>query len=211
MAEGKRVYRSALRAAQAERTRTAVLDAATRCFVGRGYARTTMRDIAMAADVAVQTVFAQGSKASLLLAAVDRALVGDDDVAPLLQRELFQRLFEATDRAATLAVFREITRVYVPQTGPIMKAFAAAAAVDDEIAAAWSVYGRRRYQDSHGLLGAFEPWLRPDLGLDRATDIMWGAFGHETAAALIDERGWTVDEYADWLVETLERVLLVPG
>src|SRR3954462_14060201 len=133
MVEGKRVYRSALRAAQAERTRTAVVAAAARGFVEHGYARTTIRDLAQAADVAVQTVFAQGSKAALLLAAVDHAVVGDDEDAPLLQRDLFRRLFAAADLDEKLAVYREIARVYVPQTGPMMKAFAAAAAVDEEI------------------------------------------------------------------------------
>ena len=45
-----------------------MLDAAGRCFVDKGYAGTTMRDVADAAGVSVQTVFGQGSKASLLLA-----------------------------------------------------------------------------------------------------------------------------------------------
>jgi AcrR family transcriptional regulator len=205
--EGKRVYRSALRAAQAERTRSAVVDAATRCFVERGYARTTMRDIAQAADVAVQTVFAQGSKASLLLAAVDRAVVGDDEDAPLLQRELFSRLFAAPDLHEKLAVFREIARVYVPQTGPMMKAFAAAAAVDEEIATAYADYAGRRFSDSRGLLGTFEPWLRPGLSLDQATEIFWAVFSHETAEALVTDRGWTVEQYADWQVDALQRLL----
>jgi AcrR family transcriptional regulator len=62
-----------LRAEQAQRTRAGVLEAAGRCFVARGYAGTTMRDIAEAAGVSVQTVFGQGSKAALLLASVDRA------------------------------------------------------------------------------------------------------------------------------------------
>jgi AcrR family transcriptional regulator len=208
--EGKRAYRSALRTAQAERTRAAVVAAATRCFVEHGYARTTMRDIAQTAGVALQTVFAQGSKASLLLAAVDRGLVGDDEQAPLLQRDLFRRLFAADDLDEKLAVFREITRVYVPQTGPIMQAFAAAAAMDDEIAVAYAEYSRRRYQDSRGMLGAFEPWLRPDLDVDRATEIFWAVFSHETAAALIGGRGWSIVQYADWLADTLERLLLGP-
>jgi AcrR family transcriptional regulator len=208
--EGKRVYRSALRAAQAERTRSAVVAAATRCFIERGYARTTMRDIAQAAEVAVQTVFAQGSKASLLLAAVDRGVVGDDDEAPLLQRDLFRRLFAADDLDEKLATFREISLVYVPQTGPIMTAFAAAAAVDEEIAAAYADYAGRRFSDSRGVIGAFEPWLRPDLDPDRATEIFWAVFSHETAEALVTERGWTVEEYADWQIDTLQRLLLRP-
>jgi AcrR family transcriptional regulator len=206
--DGKRVYRSALRSALAERTRSAVVSAAARCFVERGYARTTMRDIAQAAEVAVQTVFAQGSKASLLLAAVDRAVVGDDQEAPLLQRDLFRRLSAEDDLDAKLATFREIARVYTPQTGPIMKAFAAAAAVDEEIATAYAEYAGRRFADSRGLLRAFEPWLREDLDLDHATEIFWAVFSHETAEALVSDRGWTADQFADWEVDALQRLLL---
>ena len=99
MAEGKRVYNSPLRAEQALRTRAAVLDAAGRRFLGQGYAATTMKDVAAAAGVSVQTVFGQGGKAALLLACVDRALVGDDEQAPLARRELFRRVVETPDRS----------------------------------------------------------------------------------------------------------------
>src|SRR6478672_11318927 len=99
MTEGKRVYNSPLRAEQAQRTRTAVLDAAGRCFLDKGYAATTMKDVAAEAGVSVQTVFGQGSKAALLLACVDRAVVGDDEEAPLLAREGMVRLISSRDRA----------------------------------------------------------------------------------------------------------------
>jgi hypothetical protein len=42
-----------------------------------------MKDIAAEAGVSVQTVFSQGGKAALLLACVDRAVVGDDEEVPL--------------------------------------------------------------------------------------------------------------------------------
>jgi len=202
------VYRSALRAEQAQRTRAAVLDAAARCFLERGYAGTTMRDIAATAGVAVQTAFAQGSKAALLLACVDRTLAGDDEAAPLLERDVFRRLLSTPDLADKLAVFREITLHYVPRTAPVMRAFASAAAVDPEIASAWVEYGRRRYADNRALVGSFTPWLRADLDLDRATDVFWTVFSHETADALIGGRGWTVAQFAEWLVDTFQRLLL---
>jgi len=206
--EGKRVYRSELRAEQAERTRVAVLDAASRCFLERGYAGTTMRDVAQAAGVSVQTVFGQGGKAALLLACVDRAVVGDDEAVPFAQRELFVRLVSSTDRADKLAAARDMAATYVPMTVPMIGVFADAAAGDAEIAESWAEYERRRFQDARVLIASFEPELREGLDVDRATEIFWGVFSHAPALKLIRERGWTVDEYADFLVEAVDRLLL---
>jgi AcrR family transcriptional regulator len=208
MTEGKRVYNSPLRAEQAQRTRAAVLDGATRCFLGKGYAATTMKDIAAQAGVSVQTVFGQGGKASLLLACVDRAVVGDDEERPLLQREVFVRPMEAADRAGKLAALRELVLNYVPQTVPMIQVFAAAAAGDAEIAEAWAEYERRRLADQRVLVSTFEPWLREGLSVDRAAEMGWGLFTHEPVANLMGVRGWSLEEYADFLVDAIERLLL---
>ena len=75
----KTPYRSQLRAEQAAATRELVLDAATRLFVERGYAATSIDAIAEAAGVGRSTVFAAaGGKSWLLKTAYDRAIVGDD-------------------------------------------------------------------------------------------------------------------------------------
>jgi AcrR family transcriptional regulator len=186
----------------------AVLDAAARCFLAKGYASTTMRDVAAEAGVSAQTVFGQGSKASLLLACVDRAVVGDDEQAPLSQREPFLRLVEAPDRAGKLAAVRELVLQYVAGSVPMLRVFAAAAASDPEIAEAWAEYERRRLQDQRVMIGSFEPWLRDGLDADRATEIAWGLFTHETAGNLVRDRGWSVEQYADFLVDAVERLLL---
>ena len=61
--EGRRPYRSARRQQQAAQTRALVLAAATSLFADRGWSSTGMRDIAKAAGVAVETVYASfGSK-----------------------------------------------------------------------------------------------------------------------------------------------------
>lgn len=208
MTEGKRVYRSSLRAEQARQTRAGVLDAAGRCFLERGYAATTMKDVAAAAGVSVPTVFAQGSKATLLLACVDRAVVGDDEEAPLSQRGLFVAVVEATDLAQKLAATRELARRFLPQTIPMITVFAAAAAGDPEIAEAWAEYERRRLADQRVLIGSFQPWLREGLDPDRAAEIIWGVFGHEPVGNLVRVRGWSVDQYADFLVDAVDRLLL---
>jgi AcrR family transcriptional regulator len=208
VAEGKRVYRSELRAEQARRTRAAVLDAAGRSFVERGYAGTTMRDIADAAGVSVQTVFGQGSKAALLLACLDRAVVGDDESDPLMTRGPVVRMLAAQDKGEKLQIMRELAVRTVPATAPIHRAFASAAAVDPELAAAWNEYERRRYQDYRAVIESFVPWLREEFDVGRAADVFWAVFSDATADAFIEARGWTLDEYADWLVDAFDRMLL---
>jgi AcrR family transcriptional regulator len=208
MTEGKRVYRSPLREEQARRTRAAVLDAAGACFLESGYAATTMRDVATRAEVSVQTVFGQGSKASLLLACVDRAVVGDDEAVAFAEREPFVRFVTAPDLDDKLDALREITRRHVPQTLPMIWAFADAAAGDPEIAQAWAEYEQRRRTDVRALVGALEPWLRSDLDVERATDIYWAFFSDAPARSLIRGLGWTVEQIADLLTDALRRLLL---
>ena len=79
----RREYRSPRRQQQAAETRAAVLEAATRLFGERGWAGTGMREVAREAGVSVETVYAGfGSKSDLLMAAIDVAVVGDDEPVP---------------------------------------------------------------------------------------------------------------------------------
>ncbi len=56
-----------VRARQAQRTRDEILGAARRLFAERGYAKTSVRDIAEAAGVSAQTVYDSiGSKQALV-------------------------------------------------------------------------------------------------------------------------------------------------
>ncbi len=67
-----------------------MLEAATELFGQKGWVGTGMRDVARAAGVAVETVYANfGSKPELLLAAIDVAVVGDAQPIPLGERPEF--------------------------------------------------------------------------------------------------------------------------
>src|SRR6201993_5421858 len=93
----KNPYRSQLRTEQAAGTRRLVLDAATRLFVERGYARTSIDAIAEAAGVGRSTVFAAaGGKPWLLKTAHDRAVVGDDEQVPFAERPEARKPFAMT-------------------------------------------------------------------------------------------------------------------
>lgn len=201
-----RTYRSALREEQARRTRAAVLDAATRCFLREGYAGTTMKAIAAEAGVSAQTVFTQGVKSALLLAAVDRSLVGDDEEVPLARRENYQRMLAEQDRVRKLARVREVALDILPQAGPMLWVFREAAGGDPDLAAAWAEYERRRYADYHALIESFGPLLRLDV--DRTADVYWSVASFEVLDKFLRGREWAPEDFADWLVEFIDRMLL---
>jgi hypothetical protein len=123
--EGQRVHRSAL---PAERTHRAVLDAAGRRFQERGYAGTTMRGVAAAAGSPCPPSSRRGPRRRCC-------------------SELLQRLLTSTDLGEELQSLREISLRHVLSNEAAMRLLAHAAAVEPELAAAWTEYGRRRYAD----------------------------------------------------------------
>ena len=205
-APASRPYRSSLREEQARRTRAAVLDAAGRCFVDAGWAATTMRDIARAAGVSVETVYAQGSKAALLLAVVDRTLTGDDEPVPVRDRPGARALLEETDAARRFARLGQLVTAWLGPALPVLQAFRNAATNDPAVAAAYAEYEQRRLADVTGLLEGLT--LRPGLTTASAADVLWTLLGTDFPTLLVDGRGWTVEAYAAWLVDALERLLL---
>jgi len=102
--ETRRSYHSPRRVLQAAQTRADVLRAATELFSERGWAATGVRDIARAAGVSVKTVHANfRTKGELLTAAIDVAVVGDEEPVPLDQRPEFIALGLGTRQDRTRA------------------------------------------------------------------------------------------------------------
>jgi AcrR family transcriptional regulator len=191
-------YHSPLRARQAAETRRMVLAAATSLFVSRGWAGTTVGAVATEAGTAVETVYAAfGSKSGLLTAAIDVAIAGDEDEQLVQERAEFAAL-GVGNRIERLTVAAAIITRALVQAVPLMGALREAAASD---AAARERFDRyesdRRLTIATGLgliLGGPPP--------EHLVDAMWAVAGPEVYAKLTGERGWGVDTYQAWLVET---------
>jgi AcrR family transcriptional regulator len=209
MVTAKRAYRSPIREKQAQLTRNAILDAAARSFVDAGYAGTTIKDIAARVGVSVQSVHLFGTKASLLLAAVDRA-IGDGDATSATGVDGgFQAAVAARTKPEKLRRMRAFIRVRMPQAAPLLRAFRDAASSDPAIAQAWRQHERRRYADVSEFVESCGDLLRPDCSIQWAADIAWSSIiSPQVADMLMDGRGWTMDEYVDWAVETFDLLFL---
>jgi AcrR family transcriptional regulator len=207
----RRAYRSPLRAERARRTRGAVLAAAHELFVARGYAATTVRAVAAAAGVSVPTVEQLfGTKRALLARVVDVARAGDEDPVAVLDRAPARAAESVATAAEFLAAAAAEIAVVAARSSAVLAVLATAAAGDPEIAAlARDVDAQRR---------AVASWLvdgvRRRAGLrvepDRAVDAVWALLDPVVHGRLTGDRGWTGEEFADWLADALAR-LLVPG
>jgi AcrR family transcriptional regulator len=207
----KTPYRSQLRAEQAAATRELVLDAATGLFVERGYAATSIDAIAEAAGVGRSTVFAAaGGKSWLLKTAYDRAIVGDDEPVPLLQRPAARKLFEMSDAAEIVAGHARIVAEAAERVSAICEAIHAAAGCDPEVGDLWTEIGQQRLRGAEAFATLINEkgGLRAGLAVDEARDIIWIFNDPTLHHALVRLRGWDQDQYRRWLTDNLQRQLL---
>lgn len=206
--KGARRYSSAVRERQALQTRAAVLAAASDCFAESGYRGTTMKDIAGRAGVSVETVYGQGSKASLLTAAVDRVRAGDAESERVTERSDMRLVVEANSPRAALRNLATLIAGSLPAALPVLAAFRQAADSDPEIATAYETYERQRWLDLEPIAHALAPGLREGIGVAEAADTVWSLLDPTAAEGLVRRRGWSIPQWADWVVTTLERTLL---
>ncbi|MGH3169139.1 MAG: TetR/AcrR family transcriptional regulator [Trebonia sp.] len=198
-------YRSPRREDAAADTRRAILSHARELFLKRGYAATTVPEIAHAARVATQTVYAStGGKAAMFAELLEPA-INDPTAAEAMiaarQAEDPERVLALCAAAARRGQERYWDILYGLMRRPPEDELAqrAVANVTEKCADALAVIAQR-LED----LGALKPGISPARG----TDILWFYFGPSAWASLVGDRGWTFDQAAQWLLHSARRDLL---
>ena len=205
----RRRYDSRGRQEQAGRSRWAMLQAARRLFLDRGYAATTMPAIAAAAGVSVQSVYkAFGNKPALLKAVFDVAIAGDDEPVPVLQREALGRVRAEPDPYRKLSLYGEFVAEVTPRHVPIQLLARAAATADPEAAGVWDQLRAERLAGLTLFARDRDGHLRPGVSVDEARDLLWTYNSPELYELLVLQRGWTPQRYGRWLADALTAALL---
>jgi AcrR family transcriptional regulator len=209
----RRAYDSSRRQEQARRHRAAMLEAARRRFLERGYAATTIGDIAEAAGVSAPTVYkAFANKAGLLKAVVDVAIVGDDEPVPMMDREFVRRNMAEPDPRKKLTSYTEHFRVTAERSMPLHKVIREAAASDPAGAAVWAQLQQERLNGMSAFAANLKAGrhLRRGVTADDARDVLWAYTSSELYDLLVSQRGWSVARYAKWQAAALIAALLPP-
>src|SRR5437868_3847687 len=96
----RRPYNSPSRREAAKATRQSIIDCARRMFLEKGYAATTMPEIADGARIALDTVYATvGKKPALFRLLIEMAISGSDGAIPAEERD-YVRAIRAEANAA---------------------------------------------------------------------------------------------------------------
>jgi AcrR family transcriptional regulator len=204
----RRPYRSERRREQAEQTRTRVLDAAATLFQERGYEGASIAAIASGAGVAAETVYAGfGTKRALLGALVARAVRGDD-AKPVTEQESPRALAALTDQREQLRLFSaDITR-RLERAAPLVAVVSGAARAEPELADLLANLHAERRRNLRVLVDALAANGPLRLPAGEALETVWALTSPELHQLLVHVRGWKRRRYADWLAESLARLLL---
>ena len=208
----RRRYDSTRREAKAALTRENVLEAALALFTSRGYAATTARDIATAAGVSLDTVYASvGRKPEVMVLLMERAISGTDEAVPAEQRDYVRQIHAATTAADKIAVYAQALGQVQPRLAPLVHALSQAAATDPSCAALWRSIAERRRANMATFAAELRATggVRTDLCDDDVADIIWSTNAPEYYL-LLAQQGWPPHRYAWLLTEMWTRLLLGP-
>ena len=203
-----RRYRSRLRQEQAALTRRRILDAAGELFVRQGYGTTSIRQIADTSAVAPDTVYATfGSKARLLTAVLDIRLAPGGE-ASILDRPEVHRLREERDPRQFLRAFARDYAAMSERVRPASEVLRTAKAVEPEMAVVREEIEGYRFEFMRTVVEWLADITTLRTSVERAAQIVWTLASPDVGRMLCDVQGWTSDEYAAWLEETLAETLL---
>lgn len=210
-----RAYDASRRRAGAAERKRDVLSAATELFTERGYAGTSMSDVAARAGVALDTVYALVGRKPALLLAVHDLLLGEGavdasgDPVPAVQRAYVQRMQATEGAAAKIAVYAESLGRVLPHTAPLLDALREAGHTDETCRATWQHVEDRRAANMRRLVADLRATgeLRDDVSDDAAADLIWSMNAASYFLSLA-RRGFSPEDYAALVREVWTRTLL---
>lgn len=206
----RRTYDSTGRRAQAAATRRAVLQAARLLLTTRGYARTSVADVAREARVSIDTVYASvGRKPELLLAVHDMLLGSSDDPVPAEARDYVRRIQEAPSAEEKIRVYAVALADVLPKTAPLDLALREAGSTESACRELRSSIAERRRANMLRFAADLRRTgrLRPDLDDRQVADVVWSMNSPEYFRLLV-EAGYTARQYADLVTDVWTRTLL---
>lgn len=209
----RRPYDSTHRREQAAATREKILVAAHNLFEHDGYAATSMASIAAEAGVSLKTAYlAFETKSGLLRALWNLQLRGDEEEAPVGQRNWYREALEEPDPKSQLLLVARNSRAVKERIGALLEVIRAAAPTDPDIGALWKRIEADFLANQRAIAESLDDKqaLAPGLTVDQAADILWSANLSNLWQLLVGERNWSPEAYEDLLGELFISQVLAP-
>lgn len=208
---GSRRYESEIRRRRSAETRRRILECARELVVEKGYAGTAVAEVARRAGVHVDTVYALvGRKPVILHELVENAISGTDHAVDPLERDYVQAMRAEPDAGRKLDLYAGAMSRIHERLAPLFLALRDASRADPEAGRIWSAISERRALNMRRLADDLlrTGQIRPDLTLDQVADLVWVTNSPDVHQLLVQDRGWTPEQYQAWLADSWRRLLL---
>jgi AcrR family transcriptional regulator len=193
-----------LRDRKAQLTRDEILSAARNLFAERGYARTSVREIAQAAGVSAQTVYDSVGSKQALVSSLNDLIDTEAGIAGLARAAA-----ESDDPRELAATNARITRSILEHCADIVHALVTGAAAEPELAAVLSEGQRRHVEGAGRIVGRLRQLkaLGP-IDPDEAVETLAVVTDIRYALVLQESYGWSLDRLESWMAATSRTLLL---
>ena len=205
----RRPYDATRRREKARATRRAVVDAARRLLEERGYAATTVVDVAHAAGVSPESIFKGfGTKAALVKEVFDVAIAGDDEPVAVADRPEARAVQAEPDVREKLRLYAEQAAVRAQRSAKVQLVIRNGASGDPALDELWQRLQAERLTGMTMFARHLVGTGGLSVGVEEARDVLWTCISIEVYDLLIHQRGWSLESYAEWLARMLVASLV---
>jgi TetR/AcrR family transcriptional regulator, regulator of autoinduction and epiphytic fitness len=150
------------------------------------------------------------TKLELLKEVVDVALVGDDRPVPVAARDWWRELEAEPDLGRKLELLAAGSLNLHRRTAEVFEVARGAAAAGPQAAELWRAGKRSLREDCERLAGNLlaNPALPLGITRDNLIVTLFAILSPETYRQVVADLGRTPDQYRDWLLGSLRRLLL---
>jgi AcrR family transcriptional regulator len=176
-----------------------------------GYAGATIDSISKEAGVALKTVYAVfDNKRNILIELLNRSSSnrGEADT-PMLERASVKAVTQERDPQKQLKMFAQVIAGNLEGAAAIAEIMNVAAKTEADINELVQKLNKQRWQNMAFAVKQFAAngTLR-EKDEKSATDTVWTLTSPEVFLLLTRERGWSAENYSNWLADKLIRTLL---
>jgi AcrR family transcriptional regulator len=207
----KRRYDASRRQAQSRQLRLEVAGTALALFIERGFAATTIGDVAAAAGVSQQFIYAAfGGKRGLLSKVVDWTLVGDDEPIPMAHRPSIIAIQQERTITGKCALHARHVRLVAPRISPLVQMLRAAADADADARAIYETSEEQRRTGAALFVANLRTAgdVRTGLTDQQAAEALWALTPDILWTALVSNSGWTPDDFQVWYAGLVAAAVL---
>ncbi len=127
---------------------------------------------------------------------------------PAEQREYVQQMQAEPTAAGKLRIYAQVLPALLGRLAPLVAVTQEAGAAEPQLADLWHEIAERRAANMRRFAASLAETGELAMPVEEAADIIWATNAPEFYLLLVTQRGWSPEQYGEWLAMTWQHLLL---